>query len=436
MNIYNIINSKALGKANSKDEIEFIVNGFVNGSVPDYQMAAYLMAVKIHSMTKEETYHLTDAMLKSGKQIDLTKINGICVDKHSTGGVGDSTTFIIAPIMACLGYKFAKMSGRGLGHTGGTLDKLDCIDGIKLDLPFAGFIQIVNRVGCCVMGQTSELVPADKLMYALRDVTATVESIPLIASSIMSKKLASGSSIILIDVKYGAGAFMKTPEDAIFLAELMTDIGHRAGKTVSCLVTCMDNPLGDYVGNSLELLDSIEVLNGKQSNLSKVALRLAEELLHCCGLNSDEAKQKLKGCIDSRKALLKLVEMVSAQGGDGSYIVNKDKLAASKNQIKILAKSDGYINYDTVKLGMANTMLGGGRILKTDTIDHFVGIKLEKSAGEKVAQGDNVATVFFNESCQFKRAETMLDEAITVGAYEEPGKLIYALVNNDGIKLL
>ena len=397
MRIYDIIQKKRFGHALTRDEIFFAINGFVSGEVADYQMSALCMAICINSMNDDEVFYLTDAMLKSGNVVDLSRFGDLSVDKHSTGGVGDKTTLIVAPIVASLGAKLAKMSGRGLGHTGGTVDKLEAFHGFKTALDGDEFLSQVERIGVCVVGQSESLVPADKKLYALRDVTATVESIPLIASSIMSKKLASGSKTIVLDIKVGSGAFMKTVEDATLLAECMVKIGKSFGRRVRAIITNMDTPLGFYVGNSLEVYEAIQVLSGNTKGaLYEVILALSSNMISLAkSISIEEAVSLCEGAINSGAALLKLKEWISAQGGDISCIDNTGALLSAPYKREIFAEDDGYISHiDALEIGVASMLLGAGRIKKDDIIDTYAGVKLNYTVGDHVKRGDSLATLY------------------------------------------
>lgn len=436
MRAYDIIEKKRKGEKLTKEEIEFFCLGFVNDNIPDYQMSALLMAICINGMDGEETFNLTNAMLHSGETMDMSDIKGIVVDKHSTGGVGDTTTLALAPILACCGVKCAKMSGRGLGFTGGTIDKLESIKGFNTSLTERQFFDTVNNVGCAVVGQTQNLVPADKKMYALRDVTATIDSLPLICSSIMSKKLASGAHCILLDVKYGEGAFMKTPEQALELSKAMVDIGNRAGRKISALITDMSQPLSQKIGNSIEVISAVEVLKGEQNRLSHEIKEVGSRLLASTGLYSQaDAQKKIEEVISSGKAFDKFVEMVKAQGGDASYIENTEKFRLG-TPYSVTAEKDGYIySMKTNDIGNALVLLGGGRIVKSDLIDNSVGIELKVLLGDKVKKGQTIATIYHNEK-GLREARSLIVSAINISSKKPPeNKLAYAYVTADGVEL-
>lgn len=401
MRVYDLIDKKKKGGSLSREEIDFLIHGFVNGTVADYQMAAWAMAVCFQGMSMKEISDLTLSMAKSGEMMDLSAIEGCKVDKHSTGGVGDKTTLVIGPVVASQGVKVAKMSGRGLGHTGGTLDKLESIPGFRTALSDREFIDIVNSVGICVAGQTKNLVPADQKLYALRDVTATVDSIPLIASSIMSKKLASGSDAILLDVKTGSGAFMKTREEAEELAKVMVEIGRRAGKRMAALVTDMDVPLGMAIGNSLEAREAIDTLKGHgPEDFTEVCLELAANMLSLAGKGSTERCFELaREAIASGKALETFARMVKAQGGDEAVVRDPSVLPAARYTLEVKASAEGYVErMDAQGCGMAAVLLGAGRDRKEDAIQPDAGIILLKKTGDSVKIGDTLAVL--HTSCR------------------------------------
>ena len=393
MNIIDIINKKRMNGELSLDELKFVVNGFLDGTVLDCQMSSLLMAIVLNGMTEEETFNLTDVMLESGHVIDLSNIDGIKVDKHSTGGVGDKTSLILVPLVASCGVKVAKMSGRSLGHTGGTIDKLESIDGFNVNLTNEQFINQVNNVGCALVSQTKELVPADKKIYALRDLTGTVESIPLIASSIMSKKLASGVDKIVIDVKVGNAAFMKDLESARKLANLMVKIGKNKGRDTICVLTNMDEPLGNNIGNALEVRESIEVLKGNgPSDLKEIILTLSS-LMVSLGKNIDiaSALEQVKQNLSNGEAYNKFEEMVSAQNG------NLNNIPVSKHVFSVKSKKTGFINkIDAYKLGMLEREMGDSRFKQKDIIDYTVGFILNKKVGDYVLEDEELIKVYLN----------------------------------------
>ena len=397
MNVYEIIDKKKRGLELNQTEIEYLINGYVNNEIPDYQISAWLMAVYFQGMTDRELLALTNCMTKSGEIVDLSSIMGVKVDKHSTGGVGDKVTLVVAPIVAACGGKVAKMSGRGLGFTGGTIDKLEAIPGLKTALAEEDFFNMVNEIGLAVMGQSADIAPADKKLYALRDVTATVDSIPLIASSIMSKKLAAGSDKIVLDVTVGSGAFMKDKENAVQLAEKMVAIGNGAGKKTVAILTNMDVPLGKMVGNNLEVVDAIETLKGRgPEDLIAVVVEIASTMLYLAQIGTkEECMKKVKRVIADGSALEKLKLMVERQGGDGSYIENPDQFEKAIYQHEIIANNSGYIGkMNTEECGKAAVLLGAGREVKDDPIDMTAGIQFNKKTGDAVKQGDIVAIAY------------------------------------------
>lgn len=397
MNVYEIIDKKKRGLELNQTEIEYLINGYVNNEIPDYQISAWLMAVYFQGMTDRELLALTNCMTKSGEIVDLSSIMGVKVDKHSTGGVGDKVTLVVAPIVAACGGKVAKMSGRGLGFTGGTIDKLEAIPGLKTALAEEDFFNMVNEIGLAVMGQSADIAPADKKLYALRDVTATVDSIPLIASSIMSKKLAAGSDKIVLDVTVGSGAFMKDKENAVQLAEKMVAIGNGAGKKTVAILTNMDVPLGKMVGNNLEVVEAIETLKGRGTeDLIAVVVEIASTMLYLAQIGTkEECMKKVKRVIADGSALEKLKLMVERQGGDGSYIENPDQFEKAIYQHEIIANNSGYIGkMNTEECGKAAVLLGAGREVKDDPIDMTAGIQFNKKTGDAVKQGDIVAIAY------------------------------------------
>ena len=397
MNVYEIIDKKKRGLELNQTEIEYLINGYVNNEIPDYQISAWLMAVYFQGMTDRELLALTNCMTKSGEIVDLSSIMGVKVDKHSTGGVGDKVTLVVAPIVAACGGKVAKMSGRGLGFTGGTIDKLEAIPGLKTALAEEDFFNMVNEIGLAVMGQSADIAPADKKLYALRDVTATVDSIPLIASSIMSKKLAAGSDKIVLDVTVGSGAFMKDKENAVQLAEKMVAIGNGAGKKTVAILTNMDVPLGKMVGNNLEVVEAIETLKGRgPEDLIAVVVEIETTMRYLAQIGTkEECMKKVKRVIADGSALEKLKLMVERQGGDGSYIENPDQFEKAIYQHEIIANNSGYIGkMNTEECGKAAVLLGAGREVKDDPIDMTAGIQFNKKTGDAVKQGDIVAIAY------------------------------------------
>lgn len=438
MRMYDLISKKRNGGALNREEMTHLIEGYVKGEIPDYQMAAFLMAVYFQGMTKEETAVMTDLVARSGDVVDLSSIEGIKVDKHSTGGVGDKTTLIVAPLAAACGVKVAKMSGRGLGHTGGTVDKLESIPGMRVSLERDEFFDIVNKTGLCVIGQSGNLTPADKKLYALRDVTATVESIPLIAVSIMGKKLAAGSDCILLDVKTGSGAFMNSVEDSLSLAQEMVSIGESAGKKTVALITNMDIPLGNNIGNSLEVIEAVETLkNQGPEDLTQVCIQLAANMLYLAGIGDMEScLAKVKEALENGTALQKFVEMVEAQGGDSSVIKDTDKFETASIVKEVLSPYDGYITFmDTKECGIASCILGAGRETKEDVIDYSAGIVLKKKTGDKINKGDVLAVLYGNEEEKMQPAEEQFLRALKVDTEKpEEAKLVYARVTVDGVE--
>lgn len=407
MRMYDIIKKKRDGFELSKEEIEFFIKEYTNGSVPDYQASALCMAVFYKGMTEKETAELTLAMANSGDTVDLSCFGDKSVDKHSTGGVGDKTTLVVAPVVASLGCVIAKMSGRGLGHTGGTVDKLESIDGFETELSPEKFFEQVNNIGISVIGQSGNLTPADKKLYALRDVTATVDSLPLIASSIMSKKLAAGAHTIVLDVKYGSGAFMKTPEEAKALAEEMVKIGKNCGRNMAAVISDMEKPLGKNVGNSLEVKEAIEVLKGKgPEDLVNVCITLAAEIVSLSRkIPFEEAKLKAYDTLKNGKAFEKFCEWIEYQGGNKEWLLNTELFPKAPYSFDIISQNDGYISsMDSEKIGIASVMLGAGREKKTDIIDMSAGIIIEKKTGDFVKKGEKLATLFSSDEKFFENA--------------------------------
>ncbi|MBQ2811754.1 MAG: pyrimidine-nucleoside phosphorylase [Clostridia bacterium] len=418
MRFYDIIKKKRDGFELTKEEIEFFAFGAADGSIPDYQLTAMLMAIFFKGMSKRETADLTLAMANSGDTVDLSPLGGITADKHSTGGVGDKTTLIVAPIVASCGVKVAKMSGRGLGHTGGTVDKLESIPGYKTTLTREEFFGVVEKSSMSVIGQSGNLAPADKKLYALRDVTATVDSIPLIASSIMSKKIAAGTACIVLDIKVGSGAFMKTPELAQSLAREMIDIGTAVGRKTAAVISNMDVPLGINVGNSLEVIEAVETLRGNgPEDLKELCICLAANMLVLAGKGSEkECTALARAALESGRALETLKACVEAQGGDSTYLDCTDKFPKAKYSFDIVAESDGYITkMDSERIGIAACMLGAGRKTANDTIDFAAGLKILKKTGGKVCKGDILATLYANDEALFASAAEEYTAAVTLG---------------------
>ncbi|TCO70189.1 pyrimidine-nucleoside phosphorylase [Marinisporobacter balticus] len=432
MRMVDMIQKKKHGEKLNKDEIDFIVRGYTNGEIPDYQMSAFLMAVCFQGMSKEETSNLTIAFVNSGDQVDLSKIKGIKVDKHSTGGVGDKISLIVIPLVASVGIPVAKMSGRGLGHTGGTIDKLEAIKGFKTELSGEEFITNVNEHKMAIVGQSENLTPADKKTYALRDVTATVDSIPLIASSIMSKKIASGADAIVLDVKVGSGAFMKSVEQAKELAKTMVDIGEALNRKTVAVITNMDQPLGHEVGNANEIREAIEVLSGKGSqDEATVALTIASYMTMLGGAFEDfnTAYSELSEIIKSGKAIEKLKEMIRIQGGDDTVVDNPSKLPNAKYHIEVKATESGYINaINAESIGISAMLLGAGRKTKSDVIDYAAGITINKKIGDKVDIDETLCILHTNLK-ENKQAELTAKGAFFISETKpEPVKHIYEII--------
>ena len=417
MNIQEIIAKKRDKKELNKEEIQYFITEYTNGNVADYQAAALVMAIYINGMNEQEITDLTTAMANSGERLDLSDI-GTVVDKHSTGGVGDKVTLILAPIIASLGIPVAKMSGRGLGYTGGTIDKLESIPGYKTDISIEEFKQNVKNVGISVIGQTMNLAPADKKIYALRDSISATESIPLIASSIMSKKIAAGANKIVLDVTYGSGAFMKTKERAEELAKVMTKIGKLAGRDTVCVITPMEQPLGKNVGNSLEVIEAIEFLKGNmKEDVKNVVLEIGSNMIKLAGKgdNLEENKQKMLENIQNGKALEKLKELVKIQGGDVSYIDDTNKFERAKYIMQVEATRDGTItSLKAEEIGKLSVSLGAGRMKKEDKIENSVGIVLDKKIGDNVKKGDIVAYIHANDENKAKEAVKKLEEIYVI----------------------
>ena len=438
MRMYDVIAKKRDGGELTKEEIGFFIHGYVAGEIPDYQASALLMAIYFKGMTAKETATLTMSMANSGETVDLSSIDGVKVDKHSTGGVGDKTTLIVVPIVASLGVRVAKMSGRGLGHTGGTIDKMESIPGMQTSIDREKFFDIVRKVGVSVIGQSGNLVPADKKLYALRDVTATVNSIPLIASSIMSKKIAAGSDCILLDVKTGSGAFMKTVEDSIRLAEAMVSIGEQVGRRTVALITDMDRPLGSAIGNSLEICEVCDTLKGRgPADLTEVCIDLAANMLYLAGKGSiDSCKKIAEAQIASGAGFAKLKEMVAAQGGDTAVLDDNAKFPQAKVRHEVCAQSDGYLYaMNTEQCGIASVELGAGREKKEDPIDYSAGIVLRKEVGDRVKKGEPIAVFFTSDTARCTEAERLFEQAVTIrGEAPVPVPLVHARVTRDGVE--
>ena len=426
----DLIEKKKRGGILTEKEIRFFVKCVCEGSVPDYCISAFLMAAVLKGMNFDETLALTFAMRDSGEILGKGEIKGVCADKHSTGGVSDSTTLAVVPICCALGVKFAKLSGRGLGHTGGTIDKLESFTGFNANLSEAEFVKTVNSVGGAVSGQTDKTVPADKKLYALRDVTCTVDSIPLIASSVMSKKLASFADVIVLDVKYGSGAFMKTAAEAEELARMMVKIGKAAGRKISAAVTSMNCPLGDSVGCNAEVRGAIEVLNGKNNDLAAVSLFLAKQILVGAGFAENEAEAACKRVIQNGAALKKLAEIVTAQGGDASAVYEPEILEFGRYKREIICEKGGFINKINCEyIGSANVITGGGRMRKDDVIDHESAIVLGVRTASRVRKGDILATLYTNNEPSLKAAAEKVSAAFEISdAQPEKEALIHKLI--------
>lgn len=431
MRMVDIIEKKRDGYSLTTDEIEFVIEGYTKGIIPDYQMSAFLMAVYYKDMTDEEITTLTLAMAHSGEMIDLSSIEGIKVDKHSTGGVGDTTTLILAPLVASVGVDVAKMSGRGLGYTGGTIDKLEAIPGFHVEIPDEEFIRLVNESHVAVIGQSGELAPADKKLYALRDVTATVDSIPLIASSIMSKKIAAGADAIVLDVTTGEGAFMKSIKEAKRLAKTMVRIGQLADRQTMAVISDMSQPLGQAIGNSLEVVEAIETLQGKgPEDLVEMCYVLGSQMVVLAGKATTltEASDLLKEALHSGKALEKFREMIRNQGGDDTIVDEPQRLLTASYKIELPAKKSGVIEKMIAnEIGIAAMLLGAGRATKEDTVDHAVGIKLHKKVGITVERGESLLTIYANQENN-EEVKELLYKSIEIGGSGEEPKLIHDII--------
>lgn len=437
----DLIRKKRDGGEHTRKEISSLVESFTRGDVPDYQMSAWMMAVLLRGMTEAETAALTEAMLRSGRVMDLSALPGAKVDKHSTGGVGDKTSLILAPVAAAGGLLVPMISGRGLGHTGGTLDKLESIPGFNVNLSPGEFIKILGSCGCVMAGQTAEIVPADKRMYALRDVTGTVESPPLICASIMSKKLAEGIEALVLDVKTGSGAFMKRPEEAEHLAKMMVETGERMGKRMAALITDMDQPLGRAVGNSLEVRECLEILRGDRlpmsEDLRSLSLELAAWMFYLGGRTESVAAGRSLGeeMTASGKALRKFCQMCRLQGAGASFDGQPDELPLAKYTAEFKASADGFIeSIHCEQIGLASLVLGGGRNKQDDVIDHAVGLELHKKTGDAVKNGESIATVHYNDGAKFSSALPLLKDACRIGPKpgSQPRQLVRKII--EGVK--
>ncbi|HCA7667821.1 TPA: pyrimidine-nucleoside phosphorylase [Staphylococcus pseudintermedius] len=431
MRMVDIIAKKRDGHALTKEEIEFVVNDYTNDDIPDYQMSSLAMAIFFQDMTDEERAYLTMAMVESGDQIDLSNIEGIKVDKHSTGGVGDTTTLVLAPLVAALDVPVAKMSGRGLGHTGGTIDKLESVEGFHVEISEEAFVKLVNEDKVAVIGQTGNLTPADKKIYALRDVTATVNSIPLIASSIMSKKIAAGADAIVLDVKTGNGAFMKTVEDAEQLAHAMVKIGNQVGRQTMAIISDMSQPLGRAIGNALELQEAIDTLKGEgPEDLTELVLTLGSQMVVLAqkAKDLDEARGMLQEVIDNGKALEKFKTFLSNQGGDASVVDEPSKLPTAQYQFELPAKRSGVVSEMIAnEIGIASMMLGAGRQTKEDVIDLAVGLVLNKKVGDRVEEGESLLTIYANSE-DVEQVKQKLYDNITISDHAEQPQLIHTII--------
>lgn len=433
MRIVDIIENKKHGRSLTREEIDFVIQGYVKNEIPDYQIAALLMAIWFIGMDEQETTDLTLSMVASGDTVDLSSIPGIKVDKHSTGGVADTTTLVLGPLVAACGGKVAKMSGRGLGHTGGTLDKLESIPGFSVNRTMEEFISNVSRIGLSVIGQTQNLVPADKKLYALRDVTATVDNLSLIAASIMSKKIAAGGDAILLDVKTGTGAFMKNEDEAVELAKRMVEIGNLAGCKTEAIVTNMDQPLGNAVGNALEVREALEILGGEwEGDLLAVSYALARRMLMLGekAFSEDEAQEMLEDALTSGKALKKMEEMIDAQGGDREVVRDRSLLPQAEEVVELSSDREGYVQHmNASEIGRATQMLGAGRTKKEDPLDYAVGIWMKKRLGDWVDKGESMAELHINNSEFREAAQTTIVQAIKIGKEKpEPKPLIYRVI--------
>ncbi|MCT2534480.1 pyrimidine-nucleoside phosphorylase [Aquibacillus koreensis] len=432
MRMVDVISKKRNGEALSKEEIDFVIKGYTNGDIPDYQMSALAMAIYFQDMTTEERVHLTMAMVESGDQIDLSDIEGIKVDKHSTGGVGDTTTLILAPLVAAVGVPVAKMSGRGLGHTGGTVDKLESIEGFKVELDSKTFNELVNKNKVAVVGQSGNLTPADKKLYGLRDVTATVNSIPLIASSIMSKKIASGADAIVLDVKTGSGAFMQELEDSRALAQAMVEIGNGAGRNTIAVISDMDQPLGFAIGNALEVKEAIDTLRGQgPADLHELCLTLGSQMVYLAGKADtiEAAREKLEHAMESGEAIEKFKTFIASQGGDASVIDDPSKLPTANYTFEVEAKEDGVIAAIVAdEIGIAASILGAGRSTKDDVIDLAVGLVLNKKVGEQVTKGDSLVTIHSNREDVAEVIEKIYQSYTISKEVVETNQLVYDII--------
>jgi pyrimidine-nucleoside phosphorylase len=433
MRAYDIILKKRNGEVLEKEELEYMINGCVNGTIPDYQTAAFLMAVYFKHLTRQETYYLTEIMRYSGDTIDLSQISGITVDKHSTGGVGDKTTLVLGPMVAACGAKVAKLSGRGLGHTGGTIDKLESIPGFKTNIDMTRWIEQVNTIGFAIAGQTANLVPGDKKIYALRDVTATVDEPSLIASSIMSKKLAGGTDAFVLDVKVGSGAFMPDVDSAKELAKIMVDIAKKAGKEAVAILTNMDEPLGNKIGNALEVIEAVDTLKGNgPDDFTNLCITLGKYMLKMAlSMDLKEAEKRLEESISSGKAYEKFLEFVQAQNGDIDYVVNPTRMLTNDGVYEMKAEQDSYLcKINTQKVGIAANLLGAGRESKDDKIDYSVGFDFLKKPGDLLKKDDKIVKIYYNDEIRLEESISTLKKAIRCGKKEnvEKNQLIFDII--------
>lgn len=433
MRIVDLIDKKKKNGIHTKEEINFIISSLMDGSAPDYQISAWLMAIYFNGMTEDETAYLTEALINSGQVIDLKELAKDVVDKHSTGGVGDKITLTLIPLLAACGVPVAKLSGKGLGHTGGTIDKLEAIPGFSTTLAIEDIIKQVNEINVAIASQTQNLTPADGKLYALRDVTATVDSMPLIASSVVSKKIASGADNIILDVKYGSGAFVKTPEDAVKLSNLMVTIGKKLNKSITAVVTSMEEPLGRAIGNSIEVIESIEFLKGlTEGDLTDLTYEFGALALMQVGKFDDmeKAKAHLKSIIKSGKAIDKLKELITAQIGNCNVVDDYTKFGQAKHKVEIPSKTEGFIEkIDAYKIAYACKLLGAGREKKTDGIDYSVGIYLNKKHGEFCKKGETLYTIFSNDEEKTFAAQKIGDEGFCFSSQKpKECKLIYKII--------
>ena len=428
MNFLDIIQKKKESKALSEEEIKYFIENYVKGEIPDYQVSAFLMAIYFNKLNLDETYYLTRAMIDSGDRVDLSEVQGSKVDKHSTGGVGDTVTLVLGPLLASVGLVFAKMSGRGLGHTGGTLDKLESIPGFNINIGGKEFVEILKKSNIAVIGQTENIVPADKLLYALRDATATVDNVSLIASSILSKKIALGTDALVLDVKVGNGAFMKDVPSAIELSKLMVSLGKKFGRNTKAIITSMNEPLGDAIGNSLEVIEAINILKGKKSgHLKDIALRIGSKLMIMEGIakSEDEAIKVLEEKISDGSAIEKFKEMVELQGGDSSYIDDTDKFKKSTIIKEITSEETGFVkSIEAIEIGIASRDLGAGRHKKGDVLDLSAGIYLHKKVGDFVEKGEKIATIYTEKENEVEGAINRIKNAYAFSDKREEYKLI------------